>query len=122
MALDHVNSYYAATAGDRTRFPKAQGAMQADVCVVGGGFSGVASALTLAERGLKVVLLEQNRIGWGASGRNGGQMIAGISGEHNIERQLGAQGRELLRAIRYRGHEIIEGRVAKYGTDRHSLP
>jgi len=115
MGEDHVKSYYAATANDEARYPRAQGEMTADVCVVGGGFSGVSAALTLAERGYSVVLLEANRIGWGASGRNGGQMIAGISGEHNIERQLGAQGRELLRAIRYRGHEIIEGRVAKYG-------
>lgn len=117
MALDHVNSYYAATVGDAPRFPRAEGDMQVDVCVVGGGFSGVASALTLAERGYSVALLEANRIGWGASGRNGGQMIAGISGEHNIEKQLGAAGRELLKAIRYRGHEIIEERVARYGID-----
>jgi len=115
MGEDHVKSYYAATANDGVRYPRAQGEMTADVCVVGGGFSGVSAALTLAERGYSVVLLEAHRIGWGASGRNGGQMIAGISGEHNIERQLGAQGRELLRAIRYRGHEIIEGRIAKYG-------
>lgn len=117
MALDHVNSYYAATVNDRTRYPQAEGDMLADVCIVGGGFSGVASALTLAERGYSVVILEANRIGWGASGRNGGQMIAGISGEHNIEKQLGTAGRELLRAIRYRGHEIIADRVARYGID-----
>lgn len=115
MALDHVNSYYAATVNDRTRYPRAEGDMLADVCIVGGGFSGVAAALTLAERGYSVVLLEANRIGWGASGRNGGQMIAGISGEHNIEKQLGSAGKELLRAVRYRGHEIIAERVARYG-------
>ena len=84
MSEDHVKSYYAATANDGTRYPQAKGDMRADVCVVGGGFSGVSSALTLAERGYSVVLLESHRIGWGASGRNGGQMIAGISGEHTI--------------------------------------
>ncbi len=115
MALEHVNSYYAATVNDRTRYPRAEGDMHADVCVVGGGFSGVAAALTLVERGYSVILLEANRIGWGASGRNGGQMIAGISGEHNIEKQLGRAGTELLRAIRYRGHEIIADRVTRYG-------
>lgn len=117
MALDHVNSYYAASAGVLPRYPRAEGGMRADVCIVGGGFSGVAAALTLAERGSNVVLLEANRIGWGASGRNGGQMIAGISGEHNIEKQLGAAGEKLLREIRYRGHEIIAERAAKYGID-----
>ena len=80
-AQDHTASYYAATANDATRYPALEGTVKADVCVIGGGFSGVATALTMAERGRSVVLLEANRIGWGASGRNGGQMIAGISGE-----------------------------------------
>lgn len=114
-AQDHINSYYAATANDRTRYPALEGTLKADVCVVGGGFSGVATALTMAERGRSVVLLEANRIGWGASGRNGGQMIGGISGEATIERQLGKAGAKLVRDIRYRGHEIIEERIAKYG-------
>src|SRR5690606_11889029 len=98
-------------------YPALEGTVKADVCVVGGGFSGVATALTMAERGRSVVLLEANRIGWGASGRNGGQMIAGISGEAEIRRQLGAAGAKLIRDIRYRGHEIIEGRVARYAID-----
>lgn len=117
MASQHVNSYYAATANDSTRYPRAEGDMAADVCVVGGGFSGVSAALTMAERGFSVVLIEAERIGWGASGRNGGQMIAGISGEHNIARQLGSDGRKLLRDIRYRGHEIIAERVSRYRID-----
>ena len=114
-AQNHIASYYAATANDRTRYPALEGTVKADVCVIGGGFSGVATALTMAERGRSVVLLEANRIGWGASGRNGGQMIGGISGEAAIKRQLGAAGAKLVRDIRYRGHEIIEGRIAKYG-------
>ena len=114
-AQDHTASYYAATANDATRYPLLEGSVQADVCVVGGGFSGIATALSLAERGRSVVLLEANRIGWGASGRNGGQIIAGVSGEHEIKRQLGKDGAKLVRDIRYRGHEIVEGRIAKYG-------
>ncbi len=117
MAEQHVNSYYAATVNDRTRYPQLQGRVKADFCVIGGGFSGVATALTLAERGYSVALLEANRIGWGASGRNGGQMIAGISGEHNVKRQLGEAGIKLLRDIRYRGHDIIEDRVRRYGIE-----
>ena len=117
MAEPHVKSYYAATANDHTRYPRLKGSLKVDVCVVGGGFSGVATALTLAERGYSVALLEANRIGWGASGRNGGQMIAGISGEHNIKRQLGPAGAKLLRDIRYRGHDIIEERVRRYSID-----
>ena len=117
MAEPYVKSYYAATVNDQTRYPRLEGSVRADVCVVGGGFSGVATALSLAERGYSVVLLEANRIGWGASGRNGGQMIAGISGEHNIKRQLGSAGAKLLRDIRYRGHDIIEDRVRRYSID-----
>ena len=115
MAELHVNSYYAATLNDPTTYPRLDGTVRADICVIGGGFSGVATALTMSERGYSVVLLEANRIGWGASGRNGGQMIAGISGEGAIARQLGADGRRLIRDIRYRGNDIIEQRVAKYG-------
>ncbi|MEQ1670116.1 MAG: FAD-binding oxidoreductase [Hyphomicrobium sp.] len=117
MVEHHVSSYYAATVNDRTAYPQLKGAIKADICVVGGGFSGISAALTLAERGYQVVLVEANRIGWGASGRNGGQVIAGISGEHNIARQLGADGTNLLRDIRYRGHDIIESRIAKYAID-----
>lgn len=114
MSATHINSYYAATANDDTRYPRLRGTVTADVCVVGGGFSGIATALSLAERGYKVVVIEAERIGWGASGRNGGQMIAGISGEHRIESQLGDAGRKLLTEIRYLGHDIIEGRVARH--------
>ena len=117
MGEEHVKSYYAATAGDDVRYPVLEDRMDADVCVVGGGFSGVAAALTLAARGHSVVLLEAHRIGWGASGRNGGQMIAGISGEERLCRQLGDAGRRLLADIRYRGHDIIADRISKYGID-----
>lgn len=110
----HVNSYYAASVNDPARYPALKGAVKTDICVVGGGFSGVATALTLAERGYSVALIEANRIGWGASGRNGGQVICGISGEAEIKRQHGEAGARLLRELHYRGHDIIEARIAKY--------
>jgi glycine/D-amino acid oxidase-like deaminating enzyme len=117
MAEPHTTSYYAASVNDTNRYPALEGTVKADVCVVGGGFSGISTALSLAEKGRKVVLLEANRIGWGASGRNGGQCIAGISGEAEIERQLGEAGAKLVRDIRYRGHDIIKERIAKYAID-----
>jgi gamma-glutamylputrescine oxidase len=117
MAEPHVSSYYAASVNDTTRYPPLEGTVKADVCVIGGGFSGISTALSLAEKGRSVVVLESNRIGWGASGRNGGQCIAGISGEEEIERQLGADGAKLVRDIRYRGHEIIQERIAKYAIE-----
>jgi gamma-glutamylputrescine oxidase len=117
MSEPHAPSYYAASVDGSTRYPRLEGTTQTDICVVGGGFSGVATALTLAERGYKVALVESNRIGWGASGRNGGQLIGGISGEAEIERQHGEAGARMLRDIRYRGHDIIMDRIAKYKID-----
>ena len=114
MSTTHVKSYYAATANDDTRYPSLKGSLTTDVCIVGGGFSGIATALSLIERGYKVVVLEAQRVGWGASGRNGGQLIAGISGEHRIESQLGEAGRKLLADVRYLGNDIVESRIAQH--------
>ena len=72
----HAPSYYAATAIGDTDRPCLEGEQTADVCVVGGGFTGLSTAFHLAERGYSVVLLDAHRAGWGASGRNGGQAAA----------------------------------------------
>lgn len=85
MNLLHVNdrpgeypaSYYAATRSDLAPFPALAGDIQADVCVVGGGYLGLSAALHLAEKGFSVALLEAHRMGFGASGRNGGQVGSG---------------------------------------------
>ncbi|MEM8877627.1 MAG: FAD-binding oxidoreductase [Pseudomonadota bacterium] len=70
-------SYYAATADAVPSHPQLEGSEKADICILGGGFCGLSAALHLAERGYDVALLEANRIGWGASGRNGGQIHSG---------------------------------------------
>src|SRR5688572_4362287 len=111
----HVASYYAASANQNIEYPRLQGSQRVDICIVGAGFTGIATALTLAERGYKVAVVEANRIAWGASGRNGGQMIRGISGESKILNKFGPDYQELLWQLRWRGHEIIHERVEKYG-------
>ncbi len=111
---EHCASYYAATAIENTDYPVLQGAQTADICVVGAGFTGIATALTLAERGYSVIVVEANRIGWGASGRNGGQLICGISGESKLARQYGSGIVDLLWEMRWRGNDIVHDRVAKY--------
>jgi gamma-glutamylputrescine oxidase len=75
-ALQH--SYYLATAAPASEPAPLQGEVRTDVCVVGGGSTGLSAALHAAETGLSVVLVEGSRIGWGASGRNGGQIIPGL--------------------------------------------
>jgi len=74
---DYPDSYYVATAKGLISYPPLTESVKADVCVIGGGFTGLLSALNLAERGYKVALLEAHKIGWGASGRNGGQVGSG---------------------------------------------
>ncbi|HVY84921.1 MAG TPA: FAD-binding oxidoreductase [Caulobacterales bacterium] len=76
--LGMAKSYYVATANPFAPAPRLQGEARADVCVIGGGVTGLSAALHAAERGLSVVLLEAGKVGWGASGRNGGQMIPGL--------------------------------------------
>ena len=66
---EHTGSYYAASRNNPVEYPELQGDLETEICIIGGGFTGVATALTLAERGHRVVILEQNRIGWGAPGR-----------------------------------------------------
>ena len=113
----HTGSYYAASRNQLTEYPQLQGDQTADVCVVGAGFTGVSTALHLVERGYKVSLVEANRVGWGASGRNGGQMIGGLSGESAIAKALGAEGEKALWDMRWAGHKIIRDRVATYNID-----
>ena len=86
---EHTGSYYAASVNETTAYPELQGAHSADICVIGAGFTGVSTALTLAERGYSVVLVEANRVGWGASGRNGGQIINGVNGLSKLEEKHG---------------------------------
>jgi gamma-glutamylputrescine oxidase len=76
-ALPHVDSWYAASANRELAFDPASGDIETDVCIVGGGYTGLSSALYLRERGYRVTLLEARRIGWGASGRNGGHVGTG---------------------------------------------
>lgn len=83
-------SYYAATANDIQPSAPAQGELNCDVCVIGGGYTGLSTALHLAEKGYDVVLLEASRVGFGASGRNGGQVGSGQRvDQHRLEQMVG---------------------------------
>lgn len=113
---EHIDSYYAATANQRDTRPPLSGAITADVCVIGGGFTGVNAALELAQRGVNVVLLEGVKIGFGASGRNGGQIVNGYSRDLDvIARRYGKAAGRAIGAMAREGGDIIRDRVAQYG-------
>lgn len=116
--LSRSPSYYTATLHQESDYPRLQGEVTADVAVIGGGFTGVATALELAERGLSVALVETHKIGWGASGRNGGQITGSLSGDEAMRKQmrrhLGQEVDNFIWHLRWRGHDIIRQRVEKY--------
>jgi gamma-glutamylputrescine oxidase len=94
---EYPPSYYAQTAEHLPRFPSAQGDLDCDVCVVGAGFTGLSTAYHLAKRGYDVIVLDAQRVGFGASGRNGGQVSVGQRVEQDtLEEMVGdAHARQL---------------------------
>lgn len=111
----HAPSYYAATARSQARYPTLEGSHTANVCVIGGGLTGVNTALELAERGLSVILLEARQIGWGASGRNGGQLIRGIGHDvSGFSRYVGNEGVRYLKQAGLDSVALVARRIEQY--------
>ncbi|MGE8186131.1 NAD(P)/FAD-dependent oxidoreductase [Pseudomonas sp. NPDC086278] len=118
MNNQHAQSYYAATAHSLTPLPSLAEDLVVDVCVIGGGFTGVNTAIELAQRGLSVVLLEARRIGWGASGRNGGQLIRGIGHDvSGLARYVGAEGVQYMERAGVDSVELVGKRIREHGID-----
>lgn len=114
----HVPSWYAETAVPSPDWPALAGDASCDVCVVGGGYTGLTAALEFAERGFNVVLLEAERVGWGASGRNGGQLITGFSiSMRAIERLVGRDGARAMWAIGQEATDQVRDRVERHAID-----
>ena len=120
MSEPRCQAYYTATA-NKESYPELLGQQRADVVVIGGGFTGVNTALELAERGYNVALVEANKIGWGASGRNGGQVTGSLSGDAAMHREmrktLGESADDFIWNLRWHGHDIIQSRIEKYAID-----
>lgn len=114
----YPRSWYAASAHTRPLRSRLEGLLSADVCVVGAGFTGLSTALHLLERGYRVVVLEAARIGWGASGRNGGQMVNSYSRDIDIiERRHGASAARALGAMMFEGGDIIRALIQRHRID-----
>lgn len=109
-----ANSYYAATAHER-QLRSDIGDERCDVAVIGGGFTGLSAALACAERGFSVILIELNSVGFGASGRNGGQLIPGLRWTASeLEEEFGSERANALFDLCWRDNRV-KARIAKHG-------
>ncbi len=111
------DSFYEASVTRSAPQPALDADIFADVCVVGGGLSGLCSALELAERGYSVVVLEAQVVGWGASGRNGGQALVGFSSDDAIETQLPIEEGRRLWHMTVEAMQLMRDRIAKHNID-----
>jgi len=113
---EYPKSYWASVATPLAPFPPLKGAVKADICVVGAGFTGLSSALHLAEAGYKVVLLEAQRVGFGASGRNGGQVGSGQRVEQNdLEKMVGEDKARALWGLGEASKDCVRRLIKQHG-------
>ncbi len=114
----HEQSYYAATALGMKDYPPLLGDQETDICIIGGGFTGVSAALHLAEAGFKVTLLEANKIGWGASGRNGGQICEGHNMAHeDLIKLVGKDAADILWQCSVDSVALVKNLVRRHHID-----
>ena len=115
MTSEHAPSLYAASADAALTFPALADSVTADVAIIGGGYTGLSAALHLAEAGVDVVLLEAERVGWGASGRNGGQLHSGQRRDQDwLEAHLGTDTAHRLWTLAEEAKAVTLGLIAKH--------
>ncbi|HKX56883.1 MAG TPA: FAD-binding oxidoreductase, partial [Xanthomonadales bacterium] len=113
---NYPDSWYAASANRHLNLPALQGEETADVCIIGGGYTGLSSAIHLAERGYQVVLLEAERMGWGASGRNGGQCTVGQrQPQEYLEEKFGPELARQLWDLGVEAVDLVRELISRFG-------
>lgn len=116
--MPHAPSWYAATAHQTPARPPLVGDIACDVCIVGGGYTGLVTAIELAAKGMSVTILEAESVGWGASGRNGGQIVTGFNkGIRDIEGWVGKQDARHLWDLSEEAKTMLSDLVDRYGID-----
>ncbi|MVW77227.1 NAD(P)/FAD-dependent oxidoreductase [Pseudomonas xionganensis] len=111
----YPQSYYAASANPAPARPELNGEIETDVCIIGAGYTGLSTAIALLENGFKVSIVEAAKVGFGASGRNGGQIVNSYSRDIDvIERSVGPKQAKLLGDMAFEGGRIIRERIKKY--------
>jgi len=109
-------NYYTATAGTRPQRPALRGVHDAEVCIVGAGFAGLATAMGLLERGMRdIVVLDAEHVGFGASGRNGGFVFGGYSLDcADLLEQIGPARAKAVYALTRQAVDLIRERIARH--------
>ncbi len=111
----HTSSYYAASANPAPERPALTGANEIDICIIGAGYSGLSTGLHLVEKGYKVAIIEGARVGWGASGRNGGQIVNGLNASlQTIKKRYGQDTATFVAGLVQEGGKIIRERIKTY--------
>ncbi|WP_283647228.1 NAD(P)/FAD-dependent oxidoreductase, partial [Marinovum algicola] len=119
----YPESWYAATTAFLPPFAPLQGAVTADVCIVGGGYTGLSAALELARAGRRVVLLEAHRVGFGASGRNGGQLGSGQRvDQQGLERLVGRADAAKYWALGEAAKALVKRLISDHDIECHLKP
>ncbi|MGL4767447.1 MAG: NAD(P)/FAD-dependent oxidoreductase [Formosimonas sp.] len=115
MTTQYAPTYYAATANPVPHRPALSGEIDTDICIIGAGYTGLSTGLFLAENGFKVTIVEAAKIGYGATGRNGGQIVNSYSRDiDTIEKQVGVDGAKVFGQMAFEGNRIIRQRIEKY--------
>ena len=114
----HINSWYAASTNQQLSYPPLRGDVRTDVCIIGGGYTGLSSAIHLRKAGYNVVLLEANRVGWGASGRNGGHVGTGQRAEQDqLEKWVGLDQAKALWQLGLEAVDTVCALIDEYDID-----